>query len=505
MYLNLQRTRVSLYIVLILCSLSLSFRVLAYQSSSRSVVAWDFRGSLVAFGYSDESIELWNWETEESLFQLQIPDLRPPFLSALNEMTISDIAFDPSTNTIAVSFNSNFNMGLIIFVNIQSQTITAQTQPVADINAVAWNSTGTRIAAAYVYNRLTTGSSYLGIWDVLSGQQLSEQPIEYPHSVSNIDWNPTTGQIAVDTSHEILIVDDSTLNEQYRIPILGGAGITSLEWNPDGSQLLTAASDGRVQIFDAQTASLVRTLQSGSSDVRVLPTVFWGGGGIRAGSYDLNTIRVWDSQSGTLLQTYMSPFRVAGVIIENNDTLILGMSGEMNDAVLDVVLPTPTPTPVLNTVILSPTPANPLTLSEETRAWYTYTITLSAPLTGSESVTVRLDYYPPTPSNYAHVQTRPKRPAGQEVSWTTAQTLVFDANHTEYEVRIRARDDSTNHTGAVGRLSHRITASNVAGYAVNTVDSGGTRLTGSPFNGGNDASAAADSRNVLVFTVTDND
>ncbi len=164
---------------------------------------------------------------------------------------------------------------------------------------------------------------------------------------------------------------------------------------------------------------------------------------------------------------------------------------------------TPTPTPALNTVILSPTPVNPLTLSEETRAWYTYNITLSAPLTGSDSVTVRLDYYPPTPSNYAHVQTRVQR--DPPLSWTTAQTLVFDANHTEYEVRIRARDDSTNLTGAVGRLSHRITASNVAGYTVNTVDASGMRLTGSPFNGGNDASAAADSRNVLVFTVEDND
>ncbi len=166
---------------------------------------------------------------------------------------------------------------------------------------------------------------------------------------------------------------------------------------------------------------------------------------------------------------------------------------------------TPTPTPILNTVIISdddPIPS-PLVLSEETRAWYNYTLSLSAPLTGSDSVTVRLDYYPPTPSNYAHVQTRVVR--DPEIAWTTAQTLVFDANHTEYEVRIRARDDSTNHTGAVGRLSHHITVSNVAGYPVNTVDASGMRLTGSPFNGGNDASGAADSRNVLVFTVEDND
>ncbi|GEM_PF-6500841 len=101
--------------------------------------------------------------------------------------------------------------------------------------------------------------------------------------------------------------------------------------------------------------------------------------------------------------------------------------------------PTSTPTPALNTVTISPTPANPLILSEETRAWYTYTITLSATLTGSDSVTVRLDYYPPTPTNYAHIQTRPKRPAGQEVAWTTAQTLTFNSGHLEYEVRIRAR------------------------------------------------------------------
>ncbi|GEM_PF-6500840 len=56
-----------------------------------------------------------------------------------------------------------------------------------------------------------------------------------------------------------------------------------------------------------------------------------------------------------------------------------------------------------------------------------------------------------------------------------AQTLVFDANHTTYNVRTRARDDSANLTGSAGRLSHRIHENSALG---------GTRLTGAPFSGG---------------------
>ncbi|GEM_PF-2949126 len=303
----------------------------------------------------------------------------------------------------------------------------------------------------------------------------------------------TNNQIAY--TREILTPSGSIVSYSFN-PV----GVSPLIWDMSGSVVILY---GGVYLEEI-TISLVNVTVSDVINAFGVPSVI-GNSGVEVTAYvylDAGLAFFVDNASGAVTFVKIVSAGVNGLIQEYTVLRPCESSTEICQPSIPNT-PTPVSTPILNTVIISdddPIPS-PLTLSEETRAWYNYTLSLSAPLTGSESVMVELGYYPPTPSNYAHVQTKPSTMS----TWSTAQTLVFDANHTEYEVRIRARDDSTNLTGAVGRLSHRITASNVAGYAVNNVDSGGTRLTGSPFSGGNDASAATDSRNVLVFTVVDND
>ncbi|GEM_PF-2515757 len=390
------------------------------------------------------------------------------------------------------------------------------------ITSVEWNSAGTLVLSAGWDNALRISDTNGQVLNLITFP-----PTGLPGLQSGIlraQWSPSNGYVMIaggESRSSVSIWNPSgnsfSLIREIQV---SNDGFVIARYNHAGTRIAASTSDGGIEIWDAQSGQ--RLTRSAA---------YPNGNAVFAWSPDdselavispSKSLEIWDPQSGQLIRSVTdgSTFHVdwnefIGIVYAQSLAYSYNGDGTPIDPGIPVnipvatstptptPIPSPTPTPVLNTVILSPTPANPLTLSEETRAWYNYTITLSATLTGSESVTVRLDYYPPTPNNYAHVQTRVQR--DPPLSWTTAQTLVFDANHTEYEVRIRARDDSTNLTGAVGRLSHRITASNVAGYAVNTVDSGGTRLTGSPFNGGNDASAAADSRNVLVFTVTDND
>ncbi len=359
------------------------------------------------------------------------------------------------------------------------------------VRNIAWNVDNTLLAT-------TSVDVHAGviIWNAVTGQVLqrmilatnmaSASPSEMFLATISVDWSPNNSKLVIGgTDGSVRIWDRNILSEAETYTQWGnpnvviphfrdeyGANVQSVDWSPDGNWIASSADDGDVVILNANSLDEVARIQTG-----IVTSVAWSPNGNQL-AYLNSTGIVQYSPAPTLPSTPTPTTTV-----------------------------TPTPTPVLNTIIISdadPIPS-PVILSEETRAWYNYDLTLSATLTGGESVTVELDYYPPTPTNYVHVQTRPKRPAGQEVAWTTAQTLTFDSGHLEYEVRIRARDDTTDHTGAVGRLGHHITVSNVTGYPVNTVDASGMRLTGSPFSGGNDASAAADSRNVLVFTVTDND
>gem|GEM_PF-3148104 len=416
---------------------------------------------------------------------------------------VCNLTWSPDGNYIAYIFSCDINISNfyyeIFLLNLQQssvQQVTALTNPAPLLDTLPLNYNNYYTIEWSADNHLLAGITYGQGGAAVDPATFSAQTFVYPVPAINAlpllteftgDWgrNPVTGTLAyraeaiqLDASNLRVVASRQTKIGTYQnnsvTEIASGTPGCDYRWSPDGALLMYRDV--------SQEGTLLGVICS-LSDVLVL---------FRSSTGAFTQYEIADEALSAGWIALPEPPPPTYTATATNTT---------------IPTETATPTPVLNTVMISPTAPNPLILSEETRAWYNYNISLSATLTGSECVTVELDYYPPTPTNYAHVQTKPNTMS----TWSTALTLVFDANHTTYNVRIRARDDSTNHTGAVGRLSHRIIensasgCTSAAGFPVNTVDSGGTRLTGSPFNGGNDASAAPDSRNVLVFTVTDND
>ena len=73
----------------------------------------------------------------------------------------------------------------------------------------------------------------------------------------------------------------------------GGCGdIFAVDWSPDGSRLVGGCDDGTVRIWDANTGDLLQTLEGHTAQVW---TVDWSPDGVRiaSGSED-GTIRIWD-------------------------------------------------------------------------------------------------------------------------------------------------------------------------------------------------------------------
>jgi len=79
------------------------------------------------------------------------------------------------------------------------------------------------------------------------------------------------------------------------------ANVLSLDWSPDGMQIATGSVTGDVQIWDAASGALVKTLRGHTQEIM---TVAWSpeGASIASGSPD-GSVRIWDATRGELRQT----------------------------------------------------------------------------------------------------------------------------------------------------------------------------------------------------------
>ena len=77
--------------------------------------------------------------------------------------------------------------------------------------------------------------------------------------------------------------------------------INSVAWSPNGAQIATGSTDGNVQIWNAETLQLVRTI---GADNMSIPAVAWSPDSTRivSGSADGHTV-IWDAATGEKIRT----------------------------------------------------------------------------------------------------------------------------------------------------------------------------------------------------------
>ena len=185
-------------------------------------------------------------------------------------------------------------------VNILDIT-TGQTLPLAHnytvpIWAVAWRPLEDSI-------ELMTGdhSGYIHHWDTTTGElkqgyRLSELPIV------KISWNANYTRFAAGGYDNILRVVDTT-GQVVNTLDLGGSdypglatGIIWLEWHPTDDIIALSQFGGEVQLRDASTLQLIRTIAATSEEIA---TSVWSPDGSRlATSGDNYTIQIWDPTTG---------------------------------------------------------------------------------------------------------------------------------------------------------------------------------------------------------------
>ncbi len=120
-------------------------------------------------------------------------------------------------------------------------------------------------------------------------------------ALAAVDQTRSAGSSVLPEAEEALHHAVTSSRATLRVPGVGGA----VEWSPDGSHVAAAGPEGTVDILDARTGELLRSL--GGHDARVNGIAFSPDGALVGTTGEVGFAKVWDLATGRELQAWESP------------------------------------------------------------------------------------------------------------------------------------------------------------------------------------------------------
>jgi Tol biopolymer transport system component len=159
-------------------------------------------------------------------------------------------------------------IAIILLMTLLAQGVEAQPTPLPEelplyVLGVAWSHDGSKIAAVGVQPSDTYG--YVRVFEAETGEVLYELDPE-PGGFTSVAWSPDDRYIAaVSYGQEIRVID--VVAQEFVIALYGHQStITGVDWNPNGSLLVTSGNwDGQVILWDMSTYEQIRIVQEGGS------------------------------------------------------------------------------------------------------------------------------------------------------------------------------------------------------------------------------------------------
>ena len=228
--------------------------------------------TLLSAGY-DNAIRFWDVDTGKLLNTAIIPNFMEAVLSPNGQL----IAVG---NTLKEAFLWNVSTG--------ESTILAGSR--SSDNIVRFSPNSRTIAMA-----VSNPDPSISIWDVETGARIQTVEGTWP-----IAYSPDSKRL-VTTGNAARVWDIETGALVHTLGGRSGARIYTA-YSPDSKRILTGSSESGIHIWDANTGSLIQTLQAPYSGLTIMTPAYHPDGKTISNLSETH-ITIWDADTGSLIQT----------------------------------------------------------------------------------------------------------------------------------------------------------------------------------------------------------
>ena len=251
-------------------------------------------GNTIVSGGQHQAVRFWDAATGNLIHTLEHGRRNTHVLS---------VAYSPDGNTIA----SGGSDGIARLWDAATGNLRNTFVHGREVNSVAFSPDGTTIASGGT-------DSTVQLWDTATGNRINTLT-GHEGYVFSVAFSPDSNMIVSGSQDNTVRLWDTATGNLINTLTERGGYVHSVAFSPDGTTIASGRARGTVHLSDAATGNLIHTLTGPTRTYEVLSVAFSpdgttlaGGSGhpgsiIAGGSIDSYTVRLWDADTGNLINT----------------------------------------------------------------------------------------------------------------------------------------------------------------------------------------------------------
>lgn len=249
---------------------------------------------------------------------------------------IWSISWSPDSSKIVVGLRDSTVVIMDALTGNKLKTLSGHTEHVYSVD---WSQKGDKIISG-------SWDSNVKIWDATTGNLL--QNVFLSNNIRAVSWSPNGNLAAAGGSYDYRVrIINATTGKVIENLTGHTSSIESLAWSPDGSLLASGSGwmDTTIRIWDTITWTEVKTLTGHNGEVSSLD---WSSDGSMllstegyAGGTPDKKIHIWDVTAGTIIRNITTNLDVYGLYSADfspDDSKIVSGTWEINDPDKNLVL-----------------------------------------------------------------------------------------------------------------------------------------------------------------------